>query len=54
VGEHITGCRFAGRCPAAAAVCRSGPIAPVTVDDQHEVRCVRAHEAWTAGELAAR
>ena len=54
VGEDITGCRFAARCPAAADACRSGPIAPVTVDAQHEVRCVRAQEVWAAGELAAR
>ena len=54
VGADITGCRFAERCPIAADVCRSGPIAPVTVGDQHEVRCVRAQEAWSASELAAR
>jgi peptide/nickel transport system ATP-binding protein len=54
VGADITGCRFAGRCPVAADACRTGPIAPVTVGDQHEVRCVRAQEAWSTGELAAR
>jgi peptide/nickel transport system ATP-binding protein len=54
VGADITGCQFAGRCPLAADVCRSGPIAPVTIGNQHEVRCVRAQEAWTASELAAR
>jgi oligopeptide/dipeptide ABC transporter ATP-binding protein len=54
VGADITGCRFAGRCPLAADGCRSGPIAPVTVGDQHEVRCVQAQEAWSASELAAR
>jgi peptide/nickel transport system ATP-binding protein len=54
VGADITGCRFAERCPVAAGVCRSGPIAPASVGDQHEVRCVRAQEAWSASELAAR
>jgi peptide/nickel transport system ATP-binding protein len=54
VGEDITGCRFAGRCPAAASACRSGPIAPVTAGTGHEVRCVRAQEAWAGAELAAR
>jgi oligopeptide/dipeptide ABC transporter ATP-binding protein len=54
VGADITGCRFAARCPAAADPCRSGPVAPVTAGDQHEVRCVRAQEAWAPGELAAR
>jgi peptide/nickel transport system ATP-binding protein len=54
VGADITGCRFAERCPVVADVCRSGPIAPVTIGDQHEVRCVRAQEAWSASELAAR
>jgi len=54
VGAEISGCRFAERCPVAAAGCRDGSIAPVTVGDQHQVRCVRAHEARYAGELAAR
>jgi peptide/nickel transport system ATP-binding protein len=54
VGADITGCRFAERCPVAADVCRGGPIAPVTVGEQHEVRCVRAQQAWSASELAAR
>jgi peptide/nickel transport system ATP-binding protein len=54
VGADITGCRFAERCPVAAGVCRSGPIATASVGGQHEVRCVRAREARPASELAAR
>ena len=54
VGAEISGCRFAERCPVAAGACRDGSIAPVTVGDRHQVRCVRAHEARYAGELAVR
>jgi peptide/nickel transport system ATP-binding protein len=54
VGADIAGCRFAERCPLAADVCRTGPIAPVAVGEEHQVRCVRAQEAWSSGELAAR
>jgi peptide/nickel transport system ATP-binding protein len=54
VGADITGCRFAGRCPAATATCSVGAIPPVTVGAQHQVRCVRVHEPQVAGELAAR
>jgi peptide/nickel transport system ATP-binding protein len=54
VGEDITGCRFADRCPAVLPACRAGAIAPVTVGDQHDARCIRANEAWDTRELAAR
>jgi peptide/nickel transport system ATP-binding protein len=54
VGADITGCRFAERCPVAAPACRADPIQPVTVGDQHQVRCVRARDAATAGQLVAR
>jgi peptide/nickel transport system ATP-binding protein len=54
VGEDITGCRFADRCPAVLPACRAAAIAPVTVGDQHQARCIRANEAWDTRELAAR
>ena len=53
VGADISGCRFAARCPVAAPACRAGSIAPVTVGDQHQVRCVRGPEARRR-RLAAR
>jgi peptide/nickel transport system ATP-binding protein len=54
VGADITGCRFAARCPAAIPACGTGSVSFVTVDYQHQVRCVRARDAAIAGELVAR
>jgi peptide/nickel transport system ATP-binding protein len=51
VGADIAGCRFAARCPAVQPGCQAGAIQPVTVGNQHDVRCVRAAEAR---ELAGR
>jgi peptide/nickel transport system ATP-binding protein len=45
VGEDITGCRFAARCPVAVEACGAGPIQAVPVGDQHQVRCVHAAAA---------
>jgi len=42
VGEDITGCRFAARCPVAIPECGAGPVRSVQVGDQHQVRCVHA------------
>jgi len=42
VGAGITGCRFAGRCPAAIEACRSGPVSLVPLSHVHQARCVRA------------
>jgi hypothetical protein len=64
-GADITGCRFAGRCPAAIEACRSGPVSLVPLSHVHQARCVRATDpeltaatVTTAGaesaELAAR
>ena len=41
-GADITGCRFAGRCPAAIEACRSGPVSLVPLSHVHQARCVRA------------
>jgi peptide/nickel transport system ATP-binding protein len=69
VGADITGCRFAGRCPAAIEACRSGPVSLVPLSQVHQARCVRAADpeftavpvttaattaAAEAAELAAR
>jgi peptide/nickel transport system ATP-binding protein len=58
VGEAITGCRFAARCPAAVAECGAGPVSSVLIssgpdssgpaDDEHHVRCVHAGRAVVA------
>jgi peptide/nickel transport system ATP-binding protein len=45
VGEDITGCRFAARCPVAIAECWAGPIRSVPVGDRHQVRCAHAARA---------
>jgi peptide/nickel transport system ATP-binding protein len=42
VGEDITGCRFAARCPVAVPECGTGPIRSVPAGDQHQARCVLA------------
>ncbi len=48
VGEDITGCRFAARCPVAVPECGAGPVRSVPVGDRHEVRCVLAARAVVA------
>jgi peptide/nickel transport system ATP-binding protein len=53
VGADIAGCRFAARCPVAIAACRDGSVRPVTVGDQHHVRCIRARETGNVGALVA-
>jgi peptide/nickel transport system ATP-binding protein len=55
VGAHIDGCRFAGRCPAAVAGCRSAPVALVSLAPGHQARCVRVDDPdlAAAGEAAA-
>ena len=60
VGADITGCRFAGRCPAAIEACRSGPVSLVPLCPGHQARCVRASDpeltaatATTAATTAA-
>jgi len=45
VGEDITGCRFAARCPVAVPQCWAGPVRSVPVGDEHQVRCVHALRA---------
>jgi peptide/nickel transport system ATP-binding protein len=58
MGEDITGCRFAARCPAAIDACRSGPVSLVRLGPGHQSRCVRAGDPELAvaaeAELAAR
>ncbi len=54
VGANIEGCRFAARCPVAAARCGVGSIRPVRVGPQHEARCVRATEPVVTGAMAVR
>jgi peptide/nickel transport system ATP-binding protein len=48
VGEDITGCRFAARCPVAVPECGGGPVRPVPVGERHDVRCVHAARAAVA------
>ena len=48
VGEDITGCRFAARCPVAVPECEAGPVRPVPVGERHEARCVLAARAMVA------
>jgi peptide/nickel transport system ATP-binding protein len=48
VGEDITGCRFAARCPVAVPECEAGPVRPVPVGARHEARCVLAARAMVA------
>ena len=48
VGEDITGCRFAERCPVAVPACRAGPVRSVPVGDRHQARCVLAARAAVA------
>jgi peptide/nickel transport system ATP-binding protein len=48
VGEHLTGCQFAPRCPAAIDACRTAAVPLREQGEGHVVRCARA------GELAAR
>jgi peptide/nickel transport system ATP-binding protein len=48
VGEDITGCRFAARCPVAVAQCAEGPVGAVPVAGDHHVRCVHAGRAVVA------
>jgi peptide/nickel transport system ATP-binding protein len=54
VGADIAGCRFAERCPVAIPACSAGPVRPVTVGVQHDVRCIRAKDAGNLSELVAR
>jgi peptide/nickel transport system ATP-binding protein len=54
VGADISGCRFAERCPVAIPDCSAGPVRPVTIADQHHVRCIRARDTGDIGELVAR
>jgi peptide/nickel transport system ATP-binding protein len=48
VGEDITGCRFAARCPVAVPECGAGPVRSVPVGERHEARCVLAARAVVA------
>ncbi len=48
VGQDITGCRFAARCPVAVPECEAGPVRPVPVGERHEARCVLAARAMVA------
>jgi peptide/nickel transport system ATP-binding protein len=42
VGEDVTGCRFAARCPVAVPECWTGPVRSVPIGERHEARCVLA------------
>jgi peptide/nickel transport system ATP-binding protein len=53
VGERITGCRFAARCPLAVDACTAGPVRSVSVGYEHAARCVRATDAELADALVA-
>jgi peptide/nickel transport system ATP-binding protein len=53
VGADIVGCRFAERCPLAIPACSAGAVHPITIGYDHHVRCVRARDAGTVGELVA-
>jgi peptide/nickel transport system ATP-binding protein len=48
VGQDITGCRFAARCPVAVPECGAGPVRSVPVGGGHEARCVLAARAAVA------
>jgi len=53
VGELITGCRFAQRCPAAVDACTIGDIALTRLGPAHEARCVRVDDPALAQVSAA-
>jgi len=53
VGELITGCRFAQRCPAAVDACTAGDIALTRPGPAHEARCVRVDDPALAQVSAA-
>jgi peptide/nickel transport system ATP-binding protein len=53
VGAQITGCRFAGRCPAAAPACRAGDIGLTRLGPAHEARCARVNDPALAAASAA-
>jgi peptide/nickel transport system ATP-binding protein len=53
VGERVTGCRFAVRCPAAIDACRAGDIALTRLGAAHEARCVRVSDPALAEASAA-
>ncbi|WP_198412380.1 ABC transporter ATP-binding protein [Nocardioides mangrovicus] len=40
-GEELPGCRFAPRCPLAAAECTAAPVPVVELGDQRAARCVK-------------
>ena len=42
--EAPSGCPFAGRCPFTIDACRLGPPPPVSVAEDHLVRCIRVDE----------
>jgi peptide/nickel transport system ATP-binding protein len=54
VGADIVGCRFADRCPVAMPACRAAAVEPVLVSCRHDVRCLRARDTDSVGELVAR
>jgi peptide/nickel transport system ATP-binding protein len=53
VTDLITGCRFAGRCPAAIDACRAGDIALTRLALAHEARCARLGDPALAEASAA-
>jgi peptide/nickel transport system ATP-binding protein len=53
VGDRITGCRFAGRCPSAIDACRAGDIALTRLGPAHEARCARTGDPALARASAA-
>jgi peptide/nickel transport system ATP-binding protein len=60
VGERITGCRFAERCPATIGACQTADISLTRLSPAHEARCVRVNDpelhatsAWSAAATAA-
>jgi len=44
VGARISGCRFAGRCPAAVDACRAASVPLTRLGPEHEARCVRVDD----------
>jgi peptide/nickel transport system ATP-binding protein len=54
VGEYITGCQFAPRCPAAIDACRTGRLPLQVTGPGHLVRCARANDESLAAEIEAK
>ena len=44
LGDRTQSCRFAPRCPLAAAACRASPVSLIDVGPDHTARCIRTQD----------